>query len=234
MAYAFVQQNAADNAASATTITVTLTPTAGNLLVFCAIGESGDTASIALSDNLGSPNTFSQIGTDLVSVLNERCTWWYAANCKGGATTFTATYTGSTRFRGIYVAEYSGIATASPFLNGARAENINPGTGADAVSSGVANATSQPALVWGFSLDVNGSSTPNAGTGFTSRTGVWSSATCLGRPEDTRVTATGNVAATFTATTGTDPHATGVGIFAEAAAVVSDVPRRTPNYRHSI
>ena len=217
MAYAFVQQNANDNAASATTITVTLTPTAGNLLVFCATAEAGDTASIALSDNLGVHNTFTQIGTDLVSVLNQRCTWWYAENCKGGATTFTATFTASARFRTIYVAEYSGIATTGAFLNGARAENASPGTGTDAVSSGNANATSQPALVWGFSLNVNGGTAPSAGTGFSSRTNVWSSATCQGRPEDKRVTATGNVAATFTATAGTDPHANGVGIFAEAA-----------------
>lgn len=219
MTYAFVQQNANDNAATATTITVTLTPTAGNLLVFCVSGDALDTTSIALSDNLGSHNTFTQIGTDLVTSADQRCAWWFAANCKGGATTFTATFSATTRFRTIYVAEYSGIATTSPFLNGARAENANPGTGTDAVSSGNANATSQPALVWGFSLDINGGTTPTAGTGFTSRTGVWSTATCLGRPEDKRVTATGNVAATFTATTGTDPHGTGVGIFLEAAPV---------------
>lgn len=235
MTYAFVQQNSTDNAATATTITITLTPTAGNLLVFCASGDSLDTTSIALSDNLGSHNTFTQIATDLVSTLDQRCAWWFAANCKGGATTFTATFSASTRFRTIYVAEYSGIATTSPFLNGARAENIIPGTGADAVSSGNADATSQPALVWGFSLDINGGTTPSAGTGFTSRTAVWSSATVLGRPEDKRVTATGNVAATFTATTGTDTHGTGVGVFAEAVAV-SDPPHRprTPNYLYSL
>lgn len=220
MAYAFVQQNANDNAAGATTITVTLTPTAGNLLVFAISADSADTTSIALSDNLASHNTFTQIGTDLVTTNSQRCAWWFAANCKGGATTFTATFSASARFRTIYVAEYSGIATTSPFLNGARAENDNPGTGTDVVSSGVANATSQPALVWGFSIDTSGTTTPNAGTGFTSRTGVWSTATCLGRPEDKRVTATGNVAATFTATTGTDTHATGVGIFAESVANV--------------
>ncbi len=222
MAYAFVQQNSADNAATATTITVTLTPTAGNLLVFCATAEAGDTSAIALSDNLGASNTFVQIGTDLVSVLNQRCTWWYAENCKGGATTFTATFTASARFRTIYVAEYSGIVTSGAFLNGARAESVNPGTGADAVSSGNANATSQPALVWGFSLNVNGGTPAAAGTGFTSRTAVWSSATCQGRPEDKRVTATGNVAATFTAAVGTDPHANGVGIFAETVSSMVD------------
>ena len=229
MAYAFVQQNAADNAASATTITVTLTPTAGNLLVFCVSGDSLDTTSIALSDNLGTHNTFTQIGTDLVTAVDQRCAWWFAANCKGGATTFTATFSAATRFRTIYVAEYSGIATTNPFLNGARAENDNPGTGTDAVSSGNANATSQPALVWGFCIDVNGSTTPNAGTGFTSRTGVWTTATCLGRPEDKRITTTGNVAATFTATTGTDAHGTGIGIFAEAA-VTPTVASWTPDF----
>lgn len=226
MAYAFVQQNANDAAASVATITVTLTPTAGNLLVFAITGDSADTSSIALSDNLGSHNTFTQIGTDLVTTNAQRCAWWFAANCKGGATTFTATFSTSTRFRAIYVAEYSGIATASPLLNGARAENDSPGTTADAVTSGNANATSQPALVWGFSIDTSGTTTPNAGTGFTSRTNVWSTNTCLGRPEDKRVTATGNVAATFTATTGTDTHGSGVGIFAEATTVsLAPTPR---------
>lgn len=218
MAYAFIQQNSNDNAATATTITVTLTPTAGNLLVFALAGDSQDTTSIALSDNLGTHNTFTQIATDIVSVANQRISWWYAENCKSGATTFTATFSATTRFRAIYVAEYSGIATSGSFLNGARAEQAAPLTLADAVTSGNANATSQPALVWGLGINVNGGTTPTAGTGFTSRAGVWSTATCLGRPEDKRVTATGNVAATLTATTGTDPHATGVGIFAEATA----------------
>ncbi len=219
MAYAFVQQNASDDANTAPTITVTLTPTAGNLLVFCVSGEALDTTSIALSDDLGSHNTFTQIGTDLVAAAGQRIAWWFAANCKGGSTTFTATYSATTRFRTIYVAEYSGIAITSPFLNGTQSEDTNPGTGTDAVSSGTANATSQPALIWGFSDNVIGTSTPNAGTGFTSRASVWSTSTSLGRPEDRRVTVTGNVAATFTATTGTDDHATGVGIFAEAAVV---------------
>src|SRR5262245_26839828 len=238
MAYAFVQQNANDNAASATTITVTLTPTAGNLLVFCVSGDALDTTSIALSDNLGSHNTFSQISTDLVTASgsDQRCAWYYAENCKGGATTFTATFSAGTRFRTFYVGEYSGIATSGSFLNGARAEQGNPGTGTDAVSSGNANATSQPALVWGFSMDIFTGATPTAGTGFTSRTGVWSTNTTLGRPEDKRVTSTGNVAATFTTTAGTDSHGTGVGIFAEAAtAATSDPPRaRIPNYSFSI
>lgn len=234
MTSAFVQQNAADNATGATTITVTLTPTAGNLLVFAVSGDSADTTSIALSDNLGTHNTFTQISTDLVTASAQRCAWWFAANCKSGATTFTATYSASTRFRTIYVAEYSGIATTSPLLNGTRAENANPGTGTDAISSGNANATSQPALVWGFSVDTDGSAAPTAGTGYTSRTSVWSSATCFGRPEDKRVTATGNVAATFTAVTGTDTYATGVGVFAEVVSV-SDVPRaRMPIYLHSL
>lgn len=238
MAYAFVQQNANDNAATATTITVTLTPTAGNLLVFCISGDALDTTSIALSDNLGAHNTFTQISTDLTTApgSDQRCAWYFAENCKGGATTFTATFSATTRFRTIYVGEYSGIATSGSFLNGTRQEQGNPGTATDAVSSGNANATSQPALVWGFSLDIFTGATPAAGTGFTSRTGVWSTNTCLGRPEDKRVTATGNVAATFTTTVGTDSHATGVGIFAEAAsASTSDVPRpRTPNYWFSI
>lgn len=223
MAYAFVQQNAADAASQVGTITVTLTPTAGNLLVFCVTGDSLDFTTLTLSDNLGSHNTFTQISTYLVTAGNQRCSWWYAENCKGGATTFTATYSSTTRFRTIYVAEYSGIATSGSFLDGARAENNGPGTGTDAVSSGNANATLQPALVWGFSIDVDGTSAPTAGTGFTSRTNVWSSATCQARPEDKRVTATGNVAATFTATTGTDGHATGIGIFAETGATASIV-----------
>lgn len=238
MAYAFVQQNAADNAATATTITVTLTPTAGNLLVFCVSGDSLDTTSIALSDNLGgggSSNTFTQIATNLASQGDQLCAWWFAANCKGGATTFTATYSASTRFRTIYVGEYSGIATASPFLNGARAQSAAPGTGTDAISSGNANATSQPALVWGFSINIEANAAPTAGTGYTSRTSVWSSATVFGRPEDKRVTATGNVAATFTAGTGTDTFATGIGIFAEVTAAASDVFRpRTPSYLFSL
>lgn len=215
MAYAFVNEAGNDSASSVQTITVTYAPTAGNLLTFAIVADSADTTTVALSDNLGVHNTFTQISTSLNSASSQMNWFYYAANCKGGSTIFTADFSTLARFRGIYVAEYSGIATSSPFLNGTRNEQNSPGGTTDAITSTNANATSQPALVWGLCIDNSGATWPTAGTSYTGRGAMWSTNTCTLRGEDKRVTATGNVAATFTAGTGTDDFVTAIGIFLE-------------------
>lgn len=223
MAYAFIQQVEAStgNVGSLTLAAPSISPTAGNLLVFAATnGNANDTITL---DDGAVGNVFVEISSaHLYDSTNTQGTrFFYALNCKGGATVITATYQSSVSYRCIYVAEYSGIAKSGAFLNASSQQQIGPGTGTDAITSTNANATSQPALVWGFTNNYGDAGTTAAGTGFTSRTAVWNygGGGPLGsRPEDKRVTSTGNVAATFTAATGTDLFHTIVGIFAEPSA----------------
>lgn len=226
MAYAFVNQGSTYSAGAAASRTVVYSPTAGNLIVVGVSADSLDTSSFTVDDS-GKGNTFNQISTSITSGNSQINAAYYVENCLGGSTTFRVRYaptpgTSTARFGGLYVAEYSGIATSGSFLNGARAENNNPGAGAGAISSGVANATSQPALVWGFCVDCSGTSNPTAdtGAGFTGHTAVWLVGDLTALGEDRRVTATGNVAATFTAGTGGDDFVSFVGIFLEDSAVL--------------
>jgi hypothetical protein len=113
-------------------------------------------------------------------------------------------------------AEYSGIATSSPFIVGAHAEQTNPGTGTNAVTTGNINVTSQPAALIGFLINTSsGSAGMSAGTGFTSRAAHflgWNNIL-----EDKRVTATGNTAATSTDTAGAASDSMSIGVtFAES------------------
>lgn len=218
MAYAFVNQGeTSTGAATSTTIAVTYTPTAGNLLVFGVTwGTATGTASMA---DAGVGNTFTQFAAPLADgTANQSTHYFYALNCKGGSTTFTATVP-SSQFRCIYIGEYSGT-TGAP-LNTAQQQQRLPTNGTDVVTSTNANATAQPALIWGFTNDYNAAAATAAGTGYTGRTLVWNygGATSASRPEDKRVTVTGNVAATFTAgANGTEEFHTIVGIFAEVTS----------------
>lgn len=221
MAYAFVNQGeTSTGAVSSTTVAVTYAPVLGNLLVFAVTwGTAAGTASIA---DGGAGNTITQFAAPLADgTANQSTHYFYALNCKAGSTTFTATVPNS-QFRCIYVGEYSGT-TGAP-LNTAQQQQRLPTNGADVVTSGNANATAQPALVWGFANDYNAAAATAAGTGFTGRTLVWNygGATSASRPEDKRVTVTGNVAATFTAgANGTEEFHTIVGIFAEPSGAAS-------------
>lgn len=231
MAYAFVNEAGLDAAGGATSIAVSLSCTAGNLIVIGATGDSADSSAFAatpITDG-GAGNTFSQLGPTRTTSNAQICGTFYAANCKGGTVTFTVNFPNSTRFRGIYVAQYSGLSTGA-VLNTTSTNNTT-GSSTDALASGNANATSAPALVWGFDIDASGNTVPNAGTGFTQRSSAagssWTAGNVTCRAEDKRVTVTGNTQATFTNTTGTDVGATFVAIFAEAAGsqYVTPTPR---------
>jgi len=227
MAYAFVNEAGLDASAGATSISIALSCTAGNLIVLAATGDSLDSSTISAPTDGAAGNTFVALGSQLTTSVDQVCGCWYVKSCVGGSVTFQANYPNSTRFRGIYVAQYSGLQNAN--VLGTTATNNTTGSGTDALASGNANATSQPALVWGFNFDTSGSTVPNAGTGFTQRSSAagssWTAGNVTCRAEDKRVTVTGNTQATFTATTGGDINATYVAIFAEtvAAAVQAQV-----------
>lgn len=201
-AQTFTQQQAASNAAGATSLsTPSMTVTAGHSLI---VEETcHDTLKLAVPTDVQG-DVFVQVGSTL-NIGNWYRAAYYLKTAIGGAT--VVTYTPSTACAGesgLYVADFTSMGAV---LNATQNVQNPPGGGTDAITSAVANATVQPALVFGFSYEIdNGggfTSVAVHGTGFTGLTPVWSGlygAIAAGVPEYKIVSVTGNVAATFTST----------------------------------
>jgi hypothetical protein len=199
-AYAYVGSGQFHNGSGASG-SVTYSPTVGNTLLVAVLAN---TATPTVSDG---SNTYALLGSS--TILSSSYLSLYEAHVTtGGSLTIAAA--GTTTY-GIYVAEYSGLATsayvASTFKSG-----TYPGSGTIGanvlVTTSNANVTSVPALLWGFSADLNAFSNsdpgPSAGTSpinFTSTShnpgwlGTGSQQTALA--EDTRITTTGTNGVTF-------------------------------------
>lgn len=218
MPYAFVQQ--AENSADASATTIVATPganvTAGNLRVAWVLYEGGDSA-VTVSDGT---DTFTEAG-DVVNDGGTRLRMFYMLNSTAGAGVVTATYVDGARTkRGLYVAEYSGIAS---FITSANPVADAFGSGTDAVTTGNVNVTSQPALFIAWCADYVADTNPIlAGTGFTSRGLGWvfSGANNYARLQDKRVTATGNTTGTATGQYGGHTYKITAMVFAESAGDV--------------
>jgi hypothetical protein len=215
MSFAFVQQVETSIASGAgqTLVAPSLTVTGGNLLVIATTGPSTTLNTTTLSDGAVG-NTYIRI-VSLNDAADNRCiNYFYALNAKSGATVVTTTTTGGWQ-DGIYVAEYSG---ASVFLASNSNLNASPGLGTDAVTSGLINVTSAPALLVGYAHNTSGPNTASAGTGFTGRTTVWVTVNARGFPQDMTENSTGNVAATWTAANGSNTELAIIAAFAGASA----------------
>jgi len=216
MPFAFVQQAENSNAGSATTIVATpgASVTAGSCRVAWVLYEGGD-STVTVGDGTDS---FTEAG-DVVNDGGTRLRMFYKLNSTAGAGVVTATYVDGARTkRGIYVAEYTGIAS---FITSANPASAAFGSATDAVTTGNVNVTSQPALFIAWCADyVADTLTIAAGTGFTSRgTGwVFGGANPYARLQDKRVTATGNTTGTATGQYGGHDYKITAMVFAESAS----------------
>lgn len=208
MAYAYV--TGWNNSSNANTITIA--PTAGNLLILhvhTSIG--GGNPTWTCDDNLASGGY-----TVALAAANGSSTYRHGAgyklNVPSGVTTLTFTFNGGNPGEiFIHVYEYSGIATSGAYLGSVRNFQSAPGTGTDALTATALNVSSGvPALVAGCSAHDWSDSTPSAGTGWTSRYSAGA------RLEDVRATSTGNQTATFTAVNGTLDYCSMAMAFSEA------------------
>jgi hypothetical protein len=231
MPYAFVQKGAG---LFSEVITWTGATTGGNLLVVCVVKANNApefVASLAGNVNTSQPGWASAVGTINTSGSKiatgssftdfGSATLLYlpgSANA-GGDTTTTVTI--HSDFGGnIWVGamEFSGIASTSPFINYNLGAQTNPGTGTDAVTSGVVNVSTVPSLLAGFAIfDDQLGTGSGTGTGFAGR-GLDATSNPYMWGEDMRVTSISNVAATFTDhSTGDATIAIGMA-FAEAGS----------------
>ena len=120
------------------TLTITISPTAGNLLV-CGFSEWQSTAdNSAMSDDVGGTTGWTKVVRSVSG--NVSVVIWYKANVPSGITTLTYTRsTGATYYDGI-VHEISGASTSSPFTSGESAANggtatTNPTTGTATIAT---------------------------------------------------------------------------------------------------
>lgn len=223
----------ADNLASGASIAATLTVSAGSTLVVICSHDTFTQPSGAttIADTLnGSYPAHKENINDTVNV--QRLIASVFTNSAAGSNTVTATFPGATQFRGIMVAEITGVPTSAAFDGSAAQVQAAPGTGTDAVTSGTASSigagstnANQPAVVFGFSGNFAGNAAPAKGTGFsdtpTTTTGwAWGGPNPdLVRSEFKRITSTGAQTSTFTAgTAGTNGHSTIVINIDEATA----------------
>jgi hypothetical protein len=200
--YAFVSQvENSDNATgTSSVVSPAISVTAGNLLIAVVFFDAAANPTGTLSSSPS--NTWTQLASGVHDGSQYGMRAYYSYNSASGST--VVTWTGSSSYPAIYVAQFSGIRSASQPLTGTPvfANQATPGTGANGVTSGNTTPAGQPALVFGFALDVPSSGGPASGTGYTGLTAVWDwdgAAPISAKPEHKRVTATDATAATFTA-----------------------------------
>src|ERR1700677_4380795 len=203
MAYAFVGSGSAYNGSGAN-LTVTYSPTVGNTLLVCAAAQ---TAGGSLTPSDGS-NTFNYIGTTVAENGLYESLWWVHVTTGGSLTTGF----GVSGIFGLYIGEYSGL-SATPYISSSfqTGAQIGPSLGANTITtSSNPNVTSVPAMLWGFSfniqtlINVSADPGPQLGTtlAYNSRTIGWlgSGTTQAALAEDIRVTTTGTNPVTFGST----------------------------------
>lgn len=200
MAFTRVQgRNHQNGASSSTTVACGsgdgLTAIASGNTVVVEVGWSstaGDTVT-GITDNQGNTYTLSDLARETSVGYSYQTA--YRANITNAPTTITATLSASRTFAAITIQEYSGFLGSSPLDGHAMQAQQNPGTGANAISSGNATPTTNGCLIFGATVNVNGTAAVGYGTGYTGRDNFSNTF----ESEDKTQAAAAATAATFTA-----------------------------------
>lgn len=222
-----VQSNDSDNtgATAATSITTKVfgaSTTTGSTIA-AAMSWAGTTANLdSCTDTAGNTYTvaYSGIRDTTNSQSGGAC---YAMNITGGSSfTVTGNFSASVGFRGAVAHEIGGAAVSS-FQCQASNQQINPGTGTDAVTSTTCNFTGAGNYVFGASFQDSGSgNTPTAGTNFTARESANACGGDLCWLSESRIeSGTGNFAATVTNVGASDDNITILMAFAPAVTAIA-------------
>lgn len=209
-------------AGSSSTVTVSISNTQAGALFDVYVGFINNNIIDSITDTQG--NTYTQIGSPIdMTAAGYKMAHYYAQNIVGGssANTITVTLHFAETSKSVHVKEIrGGVISGNPDTSAGQTQT-SPTTSTDALTSGTATSTGQPALISGMSVEVtNTANTPAAGTGFSSdatATNTFASVWAW-RMESNRVTSTGSQAATFTAHANT-LHGTMMAVFDEIPAV---------------
>ncbi len=149
-ALAVVDANCVTSIIASTTNTVALTVTTGNALWVMTgwqVGGAGCGATtVAISDNAGTPNTYTQVGAINTSAYMCSASF-YAKNVTGGSLTITSTVSSSQSNLAIVAIQVSGADTASPLDAGPA--NAGGVTGTTPVSASYTTAVANEILIAG-------------------------------------------------------------------------------------
>lgn len=221
MAGLFVQQRQGSNVASSTTlVSGSTTITAGNALALI-VCYTGATTTVTPGTTYG---TFVEdVSLQHAAAGGVGMHVFTCDSAIGITGQLTITWGAAVTRRGLYIVEMSGI---DHYLGGVfPAYQASPGTGADAVTSGNYNVISPPVYLLGLGWDSTGGGAginvgAAAAANYTSQGTGWlmGDATFNARLMDARAIASGNIAASFTAVTGTDTFAALELAFAESIA----------------
>jgi hypothetical protein len=145
-------------------------------------------------------------------------TFAYCYNATGSAKTITVTLSGSDNTT-IFTHEVSGILTTDPYDGSAINNQVNPGTGTDAITSGAIITTGASDYLFGMSRDEGNTTTYTAGTGYTIVYNANSQAN-----EFQIQGSGGSVAATFTGTGAATNYQTGILALKPTAGAATTSP----------
>lgn len=220
MAVAFVQK--AGNVKSDfdfTTITVTLTGTAGNVLVGFVYWDGVANTLVSVADTV---NTYTLYQNPTSSTAG-RGALFVAVLGTTGSITITATLS-TTTLRSLVVHEVSGVDTTTPVRGTNAAGQNNPGPGANILSSGAVSVTSGDYLFAATSCVGHADATLTAGT-----TIAWTIRHTENdlASEERIATATESRAATF-GETGDNQYVTGMVALAPASTVSTTIEWQPP------
>jgi hypothetical protein len=204
MANAFVQSGSTliNPNAIPSNPTVTLTLTAGNLLIVA--GGYGFLSADPFVSLTSSPaNTFTQIGTTLLDTVSlQRGRLYYAKNIAGGSTTITLDVNAGNNALSeawIIAHEVSGADLTSPLDGNNGQWQSSPGTATDAITSGTFTPANNGCYIFGVVQQYDANSNQiSPGTDFTGRQNVATAFAVALRSEDRIQSTAAAAAATFT------------------------------------
>jgi hypothetical protein len=156
-------------------ITSTAATYGGPVLVIFALAAN---EAVSISDTLGS--AYSAVGAPIVAANGETMFTFFSPSVVG-TTQITMTFAIGPGYPGMAAIELSGI-TPTVTVNHGNTQ-VNPGTAANAITSGNVTPTATPTFLVGYTLDLGLSGSHNAGTGWTQN------GTCFpaGQPYDSGV-----------------------------------------------
>ncbi len=154
----FVQAvaNSTSGTAKSTSLSFADNTLAGDVILV-GFDYADTSAPLSVTDSQG--NSFTQVGSQLISPGGSGSVVYLAKNIKGGVDTITVNLTANSGWLELYLTEYSGVNPTSPIDGQARASG-----GAGAVSSGNATTAFAGDIIFGFCV-ADWSCT--AGSGFT-------------------------------------------------------------------
>lgn len=204
----FVTQ-AAGGGSPSTWDSANFTAVAGETLI-AFLNWKNDVSVTSLTDIVGTNDSWTLVGSGVVNGTADRWRAYYLENVAAGSCTLRVTWSGGVGSPKFNIVAVSGLA-ASPLDTFAENIQVSPGTGTDAITSGLTpTLAAQPAMLLGGSWNYTALDPPAVGTDFINI----GTDTARNRFEHKRLTATDAVAATFT-NSPANSHATIAIVFTE-------------------